>query len=105
MFVLNQGRMHWLNIATMIVVIMVSVMFALSNMTPVSISFLEMSSKPWPLYVPIFMAFLLGFSGGMLALSFSRRKHKQEMAELRHENTFLQTEVENLRNIPLQDDV
>jgi len=105
MFVVNQGRMHWLNIAVMIVLVMVSVMFALSNMEPTSISFLDISSKPWPLYVPIFMAFLLGFSGGMLSLSFSRRKHKQEIAELRHENTFLQAEVENLRNIPLQDDV
>jgi len=47
----------------------------------------------------------LGFSGGMLSLSFSRRKHKQEISQLREENDLLHQEVENLRNIPLQDDV
>jgi len=81
------------------------VSFSLANLTPVSLQLLGVSSQPVPLYVPIFVAFLLGFSGGMLSLSFSRRKHKQEIEALRKDNDLLQREVENLRNIPLQDDV
>jgi len=44
-------------------------------------------------------------AGGLLALSFSRRKHKKEIKYLRKENALLNQEVENLRNIPLQDDL
>jgi uncharacterized integral membrane protein len=97
--------MNWINLLVVLVLTSVATMFALSNTIPVSLAFSGLSSAPLPLYVPIFIAFLLGFLGGMLALSFSRRKHKEEIAHLRGENSRLQQEVDNLRNIPLQDDV
>ena len=80
-------------------------MFALANLAQVQVHFLGVASAPVPLYIPVFIALLLGFCGGILTLSFSRRKHKQEIAWLRREHENLQREVENLRNIPLQDDV
>ena len=97
--------MNWINILVVLALTFFTTMFALSNMSPVQLGFSGMSSAPVPLYIPVFTAFILGFLGGMLALSFSRRKHKQEIEHLRQENKRLQQEVDNLRNIPLQDDV
>ncbi len=97
--------MNWINILVLIVLTSLATMFAIGNQLPVQVHFLGLSSLPVPLYVPVFLAFLLGFAGGVLALSFSRRKHKQEIQWLRAEHEQLRKEVENLRNIPLQDDV
>jgi len=80
-------------------------MFAMANLLPVQVHFLGVSSAEVPIYVPVFSAFMLGFFGGVLALAFSRRKHKQEISWLKAEHERLQREVDNLRNIPLQDDV
>lgn len=97
--------LNWINILVVIVLTSFATMFAMGNQVHVQIHFLGVSSIPVPLYLPVFIAFLLGFSGGVLALSFSRRKHKEEITWLRNEHEHLQKEVENLRNIPLQDDV
>jgi len=105
MSVLHSGRKHWLNIVVIAVLTAFFISFALSNLVLVDVALLGVKSQPIPLYIPVFVAFLLGFSGGMLSLSFSRRKHKQEISQLREENKMLHQEVENLRNIPLQDDV
>lgn len=97
--------MNWINILVVLVLTSFATMFALSNMDPVQIGIAGLTSDPIPLYIPIFIVFFLGFLGGMLSLSFSRHKHKQEISDLRKENEMLNQEVENLRNIPLQDDV
>lgn len=97
--------MNWINILVVLVLTSLATMFALSNMDQVRIHFLGLSSANIPIYLPVFVAFLFGFAGGMLALSFSRRKHKAEISRLRQENERLQQEVENLRNIPLQDEL
>ncbi len=97
--------LNWINILVVLVLSSFATMFALSNMDMVKIGVAGLVSDAIPLYIPIFVAFLLGFLGGMLSLSFSRRKHKQEISDLQKENELLSQEVENLRNIPLQDDV
>jgi len=96
---------NWINVLLVIVLTSFATMFALANLTAVQIHFLGVSSASISLYIPVFIAFMLGFFGGVLSLSFSRRKHKLEIARLREENERLQREVDNLRNIPLQDDV
>jgi len=101
----GSSSVNWINILVLMVLTSFATMFALANLTQVKIHFLGVSSASVPLYVPVFMALLLGFCGGVLALSFSRRKHKEEIAWLRKEHEDLQREVDNLRNIPLQDDV
>jgi len=105
MSVFSSGRKHWLNIAIMALLTAFFIAFGLSNLVLVDVALLGVKSQPVPLYMPVFIAFLLGFSGGMLSLNFSRRKHKKEISQLREENNLLHQEVENLRNIPLQDDV
>ena len=97
--------LNWINILVVLVLTSCATMFAIGNQSQIQIHFLGVSSIPMPLYVPFFVSFILGFCGGLLALSFSRRKHKQEIIWLRNEHEKLQKEVENLRNIPLQDDV
>ena len=97
--------MNWVNLLVVLILTSFATIFALSNVELVHIGMAGLSSDPVPLYLPVFIAFLLGFFGGMLTLSFSRRKHKQEITDLRKENDTLTREVENLRNIPLQDDV
>ena len=97
--------MNWINVLVILVLTSFATIFALSNVDMVHVGIAGLISHPIPLYVPIFVAFILGFIGGMLTLSFSRRKHKQEISTLRRENELLTQEVENLRNIPLQDDV
>lgn len=97
--------MNWINVLVVLVLTSFATIFALSNIDTVQVGIAGLISRPLPLYIPIFIAFLLGFIGGMLSLSFSRRKHKQEISDLRKENDTLAQEVENLRNIPLQDDV
>jgi len=99
------SQINWINILLLIVLTSFATMFAVANIQTVEIRFLGFSTAPIPVYVPIFMAFLVGFAGGVLALSFSRRKHKQEISELRRENESLRSEVTNLRNIPLQEDL
>ncbi|MDQ6974458.1 MAG: LapA family protein [Mariprofundaceae bacterium] len=79
--------------------------FATANLNVVHIHFLNFPTLHTPLYMPIFIAFFMGVIGGVLSLYFSRRKHKLEIERLQQENSLLQQEVENLRNIPLQDDV
>ncbi len=96
--------MNWINALSVVLLTTLATMFAAANNVKVSIGFANASSGNIPLYVPIFIAFLLGFLGGMLALSFSRRKHKIEIGKLRRENEILQKEVNNLRNLPLQDE-
>lgn len=97
--------MNWINIIVVGVLLSVAMIFATSNVEVVQVGFAGLKSGKIPLYIPILIAFLIGFAGGVLALSFSRRKHKNEISELRRENHLLSQEVENLRNIPLQDDV
>ncbi len=97
--------MNWLNVSVSIGLALFAVIFALANTMPVHLSFLGLTTDEAPLFVPIVAAFLFGFAGGVLALSFSRRKHKKEIKHLRKENELLHKEVENLRNIPLQDDL
>jgi len=99
------NSVNWINVLLVIVLTTFATMFAMANLLPVQVHFLGVSSTDIPVYMPIFIAFILGFSGGLLALSFSRRKHKQEIAWLKSEHGRLQREVDNLRNIPLQDDV
>ncbi|MDQ6960532.1 MAG: LapA family protein [Mariprofundaceae bacterium] len=96
--------MNWINALSVILLTTLATMFAAVNDGKISIHFAGYSSGNVPVYVPIFIAFLLGFLGGMLSLSFSRRKHKLEINRLRKENDLLQTEVNNLRNLPLQDE-
>ncbi|MDQ7000869.1 MAG: LapA family protein [Mariprofundus sp.] len=97
--------MNWINVLLVIVLTSFATMFAMANLQLVRIHFPGVSSADIPIYVPVFISFILGFAGGVLALSFSRRKHKQEITWLRNEHERLQREVDNLRNIPLQDDV
>ncbi|MBF0281037.1 MAG: LapA family protein [Zetaproteobacteria bacterium] len=97
--------MNWINVVVIIVITSFATYFALSNTIPVHIALAGVVSNDIPLYTPIFIAFLCGFMGGMLSLSFSRQKHKREISHLRGENHRLHQEVENLRNIPLQDDL
>ena len=99
------NSINWINILLVIVLTSFATMFAMANLLPVQIHFLGGSSAHIPIYIPVFIAFMLGFVGGVLALSFSRRKHKQEIVWLKAEHERLQREVDNLRNIPLQDDV
>jgi len=96
--------MNWINALLVVILTTLATMFAAANEAKVIVEFASMNSGEVPLFVPIFIAFLIGFGGGMLSLSFSRRKHKTEIERLRHENTLLQTEVNNLRNLPLQDE-
>lgn len=96
--------MNWVNILVVLVLTTLATMFAMSNSDPVQLRFGDWPSYGIPLFVPIFMAFLLGFLGGMLSLSFSRRKHKREIRQLEQERRNLQQELDNLRNLPLQDD-
>jgi len=96
--------MNWINALLVVILTTLATMFAAANETRVAVGFANLISGEIPLYAPIFIAFLLGFIGGMLSLSFSRRKHKIEIERLRQENSLLQTEVNNLRNLPLQDE-
>lgn len=96
--------MNWINALSVVLLTTLATMFAAENDDRISIYFAGYSSGDIPLYIPIFIAFLLGFLGGMLSLSFSRRKHKLEINRLRQENDLLHTEVNNLRNLPLQDE-
>jgi len=97
--------MNWLNVAVSIALAVFATTFALENTMPVTLSFLGSTTDESPLFIPIFIAFIFGFAGGLLSLSFSRRKHKKELKFLRKENALLHEEVENLRTIPLQDDL
>ena len=97
--------MSWINIVVIIVLTSFATKFALDNMGPVFVHFMGYSTPQMHIYLPIFIAFLTGFFGGLLALSFSRRKHKQAIDQLKQETANLQSEVDNLRNIPLQDDL
>jgi len=99
------NSVNWINVLLVIVLTSFATMFAMANQLTVRVHFLGVSSADIPVYVPIFISFFLGFAGGVLALSFSRRKHKQEISWLKNEHERLQQEVDNLRNIPLQDDV
>ena len=99
------NSVNWINVLLVIVLTSFATMFAMANLLPIQLHFLGVSSANVPVYIPIFIVFLLGFAGGILALSFSRRKHKQEITWLKSEHDRLQKEVDNLRNIPLQDDV
>jgi len=99
------NSVNWINVLLVIVLTSFATMFAMANQLTVRVHFLGVSSSDIPVYVPIFISFILGFAGGVLALSFSRRKHKQEISWLKIEHERLQQEVDNLRNIPLQDDV
>lgn len=96
--------MNWINVLVVLVLTTLATMFALSNSDPVQLRFGSWPTQGIPLFVPIFAAFLLGFVGGMLSLYFSRRKHKRAIRQLQQDNRQLQQELDNLRNLPLQDD-
>ncbi len=97
--------MNWINVLVVLTMIVLASLFSSANLGLISLGFLTWQSEPMPLYLIVLSAFLSGFLGGVLALSFSRRKHKVEIASLRHENALLRTELDNLRNFPLQDEL
>jgi len=94
---------NWINLAVVLVVAAAAVKFASDNAASIPFSVFGVQGKA-PVYLLVFAAFLLGFAGGVLAMNFSRRKHKQEIAKLRRENASLREEVQRLRNLPLQDE-
>ncbi|MDX8410890.1 MAG: LapA family protein [Mariprofundaceae bacterium] len=96
--------MNWINVLLVLALTTLATMFALSNSDLVQLRFGASPAYEIPLFVPIFSAFGLGFVGGMLSLSFSRRKHKREIRQLEQENQNLKQELNNLRTLPLQDD-
>ena len=104
-FARKHSSIHGLNIVVITLLLVFGVSFATSNMKQVQVSILNMVSEPMPLYLPILIAFFMGVVGGMLSLFFSRRKAKRTIEQLKQDNALLHQEVENLRNIPLQDDV
>ena len=97
--------MNWINVVVVLLLTSLATMFALSNTEGIHIAFAGITSGTMPVYVPVFVAFIIGFAGGMLSLSFSRQKHKLEIKKLRQESELLQREVDNLRNFPLQDEL
>jgi len=97
--------MNWINVLVVLLFTSLATLFAISNATPVRLYFMDLVSGNMPLFIPIFVTFLFGFLGGMLSLYFSRRKHKHEIRKLKEQNGILQQEVNNLRNLPLQDEV
>jgi len=97
--------MNWINVVVVLLLTSLATMFALSNTEGIHIGFAGITSGAMPVYVPVFAAFIIGFIGGMLSLSFSRQKHKLEIKKLRQESELLQREVDNLRNFPLQDEL
>ncbi|MDQ6964557.1 MAG: LapA family protein [Mariprofundales bacterium] len=96
---------NWVNAVVVALLTAVATIFAMANSGDVSIAFTGIGSGRIPLYVPVFVAFVLGYVGGVLSLAFSRNKHKRRIAELERENSSLSGEVDNLRNIPLQDEL
>ncbi len=97
--------MNWVNAVVVALLTAVATIFAMANAGEVAIAFTGIGVGHSPLYVPVFVAFVLGYAGGVLSLAFSRNKHKKRIAELEQENARLGSEVENLRNIPLQDEL
>ena len=97
--------MNWVNAVVVALLTAVATIFAMANAGEVTIAFTGIGRGHSPLYVPVFVAFVLGYAGGVLSLAFSRNKHKKRIAELEMENDRLGSEVENLRNIPLQDEL
>ncbi len=97
--------MNWVNAVIVAILTAVATIFAMANAGEVAIAFTGIGVGHSPLYVPVFVAFVFGYAGGVLSLAFSRRKHKRRIADLERENRQLHSEVENLRNIPLQDEL
>jgi len=97
--------MNWVNAVVIALLTAVATIFAMANAGEVTIAFTGIGSGHSPLYIPVFVAFVLGYAGGVLSLAFSRNKHKKRIATLEMENSRLGSEVENLRNIPLQDEL
>ncbi|MDX8413756.1 MAG: LapA family protein [Mariprofundales bacterium] len=97
--------MNWANAVIVALLTAVATIFAMANAGEVPITFSGIGSGHSPLYIPVFTAFMMGYIGGVLSLAFSRNKHKKRIAELEAENIRLGSEVENLRNIPLQDEL
>ena len=96
---------NWINALIIVVVTAAATIFAIANAGEVTISFSGIGRISCPLYVPVFAAFVLGYAGGIASLAFSRRKHKRRIAQLEQEHARLSREVENLRNIPLQEEL
>jgi len=97
--------MNWANAVIVALLTAAATIFAMENTGEVTIAFTGIGSGHSPLYMPVFIAFVLGYVGGVLSLAFSRNKHKKRIGELEAENGRLGSEVENLRNIPLQDEL
>ncbi len=97
--------MNWMNALLIVVITAVATIFALANSGDVAIAFSGIGQVSCPLYVPVFTSFIIGYIGGLLSLAFSRRKHKRRIAYLEQEHARLSGEVENLRNIPLQEEL
>jgi len=100
---IKKNYMYWLNTLGAVILTIIATVFIVSNKHLVYVAFAAHTSSYIPLYWPLCLAFISGFLGGLLAMSFSRRKHKKTIAFFRKENLRLQKEVNNLRNLPLQD--
>jgi len=100
---MKKNNMYWLNTLGAVIITIIATVFVISNQHLVYVAFAAHTSSYIPLYWPLCLAFLTGFLGGLLAMSFSRRKHKKTIVFFQKENARLQEEVNNLRNLPLQD--
>ena len=96
--------MNWRNALVVVIVAALAARFAADNAAPILLRLFGADLRT-PLYVPVLLAFLMGFAGGVIAMNFPRRKHKREIARLREENARMRTELDNLRNLPLEDDL
>ncbi|MDQ6951605.1 MAG: LapA family protein [Mariprofundales bacterium] len=96
---------NWVNTLIIVLITAGATIFALANAEDVTLAFSGIGHFSSPLYAPVFAAFVLGYVGGVASLAFSRRKHKRRIAYLEQEHARLSSEVENLRNIPLQEEL
>jgi len=96
---------NWINALIIVLITAAATIFALANAEMVPLAFSGIGHLTLPLYAPVFAGFVLGYVGGVASLAFSRRKHKRRIAYLEQEHARLSSEVENLRNIPLQEDL
>lgn len=72
------------------------------NTDPVTLNYILDSAQVslvWVLFLSLFFGWLLGLATSLLFIFRLRR----ELARLRKENRVLETEVNNLRNLPIRD--
>lgn len=94
--------LNWLRIFLLVVALVIGIVFAFYNLTPVQFDYL-FGVTQWPLVSAMAVTLVLGYALGLVSLIPKLLRLRTDLVMQRRRTANAETELKNLRNLPLSE--